>query len=399
MIGISVIQENELGVFTKKQLLQSEYDRGLYFIDDLDFNTHSINDFYDYLEFHDITDYVFISEGKRIQNLVQFLNNNQNIRFHLCDSNFNHKEGEITTINSVKRDFFEILCRFQDSSSSNWGMQLKNGIRFWITGFYPYEFRNGLIKHIYIYNIELLNVISNDIIMNSAINSAIIIDNTDEIGSLCHPLICLNLSEIKKNEHLTSTQLCSKKDIQSVINYFESTSVIDNSSKIQGIIDYASIMDIDRNNRLFYHNHGIYRDYQGNQKVTDLLSSSYLSLMNKRSYLKKNPANPLWDIVPLLINISAHLDGDQTVFITPFSKYFLQQTVSEYTAIKFIGIINSNTCYVYNTLTNQMFRVNKPFLVFLEYYLKGQLHSSELVSKFSNYDKILDKFNYFLETN
>lgn len=396
---MSVVQENEIGVFTKKRLLPSEYDRNLFFIDDLDFNTHSINDFYDYLEFHDITDYVFISDGKRIQYLVQFLNKNQNIRFHLCDSNFNHKTGEITTINSVKRNFIEILCHFEDSPSNNWGMQLKNGIRFWITGSYPYEFRNGLIKHIYLNNIELLNCISNDIIMNSAINSAIIIDNIDEINSLCHPLVCLNLSQIRSNEQLTSTKLCSKEDIQSLFDHFESTSIIDNSSKVQGIIDYASIMDIDRNNRLFYYEHGIYRDYQTNQKLTDLLSSSYLSLMNKRSYLKRNPANPLWDIVPLLINISAHLEGDQTVFITPFSKYFLQQTVSEHKPIKFIGIINSGTCYAYNTFSNKMFKVNKPFLVLLEYYLKGQLHSFELISKFSNYDKILDQFNSFLETD
>ncbi|MCM3339241.1 hypothetical protein M3650_11485 [Paenibacillus sp. MER TA 81-3] len=393
MIGISVVLENKLGVFSKKELSASIRKSQDFFIDDLDFHTNSINDFYDYLEFHDVMDYVFISDGSRIKRFVMFMNQHYGIRFHLCDTNFNCIIGDVNIISRVEISFSEELSSDTGNEYDLSGIQLKNGLRFLVTGAYPLSIGNSLIKHIYVDNLTLLNKLHDEIYKFSAINSAILINDPTPLESPEFPCIYVDYYKITQDKLLPTSLYLPEHELQEMIHTFKSEGTIDNPSKIQGIIDYAHTLHIDRNNRLFYFSEGIYKDHRKTCCITEQLNSSFMSLLNRLSYISTKNANPLYDIFPLVLNISAHLQGHTSTFITPYSVYHVAQTIDKHKSLKFLGIVNDGKKFAYNVLNNKMYEVNDTFLHFLEYDLKENIDSEELKAKYSNhFPAIIKKF-------
>ncbi|MCE5170619.1 hypothetical protein LQV63_14985 [Paenibacillus profundus] len=393
MIGISVVLENKLGVFSKQELPASITSSDNFFNDDLDFHTHSSNDFYDYLQFHDVSDYVFISDGARVKRFVMFMNLHYDISFHLCDTKFNCMVGDKDIISRVAMNLEGELSSATGNEYDLSGIQLKNGLRFLVTGAYPFSIGNSLIKHIYVDSMNLLNEIHVEIYKFAAINSAVLINDPTPLESPQFPCIYVDYDKITQNKLLPTSLYLPEHELQEMIDTFKSDGTIDNPSKIQGIIDYAHTLHIDRNNRLFYFSDGIYKDYRKTCCITEQLNSSFMSLLNRLSYISTRKANPLYDIFPLVLNISAHLQGNTSTFITPYSVHQVAQTIDRHKSLKFLGIINDGKKYAYHVLTNKMYEVNDTFLHFLEFDLKEKIDSEELKAKYSTrFPAILNKF-------
>lgn len=394
MLGLSLIHENRLGVMTKWNPTRStDLDSSRILIDDMNFDTHSLHDFCSYLEFHDITDYIFISDGSRIEGLVRYLNIHTPISFSLYDTRFERRIGDEPLLPEIEALFAPAVAKMKSEAPDLSDIQMKNGFRAMLTGVYPFPIGNSLIKHLYVEHSELLRDIHHDVIQAAAINSAIYVEDGDPLFDETLPSIMIRCEEIPDNWYQSFKEF-DHNEVRGMLDAFQSSGRIDNTERIEGFIDYASSLNHDRNNRLFFTYSGIYRDYRRTMPVTKKLNSSFLSIINRLSYQVGKTADPLIDFYPHALHISAHLTECGSTFITPYSSCHIEHTIPYHKNFHFLGIINESGNYVYHLARNRMYRVNETFLIFLEHFLKGELDSERLKQQFQHrYEPILLKFN------
>lgn len=395
---ITMVYENEIGMIEELNL-NNLSRKGEYDLDYFNFNTNSISDFIDYLEFQDCEDYCYICAGapNRIMKLINYLNTLTSTNIHLYNTKFEKIIGSHNLSLDMYKDIdFEKLS---EGLKNRGTLQIENGTQAIISGIYPTGLRKNLIKHLYVENLNMLAELHPSLIENMAINSGIYVEKNNEdikeIVKYIYPIFDSEkiTSKIRKNEfkHLTKEKL--KKDIEQVRN----TGKVLNPDLITGYIDYSTVSGINNNNRLFIYTDGIYQDYSKQVKISNKINASYTEILIKLADVNKDDKveeekESINKMYPFFISILRLLNVKQATFITPFNTYNLpsQSFSSDF---HIIGIINGDLFMVYSIKTGQFYKVNEQFIVLLEAYLKNQLSSQDLKDKFKDsYDKLLNEF-------
>ncbi|QKY71286.1 hypothetical protein [Lentibacillus sp. CBA3610] len=380
MKSIIIIYEDEIGKiipFVPSQINISPNDN--VFIDDFNFDVNSPLDFVDYLRYHEITEYIIFSNGKRINKIVNFVNSFATTIFHIFDFQANLIAGN----KDVLED--ELQVQIQNYLSENLGFfsspyTLEEDIHQLITADYPFDYRNNLIKHIHISSRDSLEYIHSTVFENCSMNSIIFTDYSNDIDNY-FPIKCATETI---NKYIDKYKKESKEEIMlSVANFREKGEV--NRTWLNIPIDYFSLLEMSRNNRLFYSNQRIYRDFQNNDLLSKRLDTTYSQIINFNSYFKKKNFNPEEQIFPYLINVSKHLKAKRKLhLITPYNILIHADRWNSYTYFNLIGIIADEKFYILNNKNNIKYEVPKQFLILLEFYLKENLDSKQLKNYFPN---------------
>ncbi|AHA10884.1 hypothetical protein ACQVWH_24615 [Bacillus toyonensis] len=396
---VTIVYENEIGMieeFNPNNLLgENKYD-----LDYFDFNNSSLSDFLDYLDFQDCEDYCYICAGSpnRLIKLINYLNKMTSTNIHLYNTNF---EKLIGPYNLELNEYEDIDFNALPLPSNDRGtMQLENGISAMISGLYPNNLRNNLIKHLYVENLNLLTNINSTIFSNMALNSCIYIEQPfneipDEENYIYPIFESENIkSKIDNNEFVA----ISKNKLEEDIKYTIDTGEVFNSNFISGYIDYSIVSELAfNNNRLFIFEEGIYQDYLRNIKITSNINSGYQEIVIKLTAINKpenltNVKTPIYNLYPFCIRMLNLLKSEKGVFITPYTtyKYPPKNNVSDFHVI---GIIKDDLSVVYSIKTGQFYKVNEQFIYLLEAYLKDELDSKEIKMELQdNYDYTLKQF-------
>ncbi|MEN2467007.1 hypothetical protein [Ornithinibacillus sp. JPR2-1] len=377
MLVIGYVYEDKYGMFhMTNQLIGADLNK-LDSIELLDFYTNTPDDFYSFLEYYNVTDYIFVCDGKRMHRFVGFLNNNYPIRFQLVDTNQILKIGHSTLSSYNLRKKFPnntaLHVKFEQETSP-----IKDALYLLLTGQYPLNTKGNQIKHFYVENKDLLNKINSSVLKNCVINSIIFYDRctTDILPELFPVLVNFH----REKETIESMKLIhmNEEEIIEGMKSFQSNGEVLNNQITNGIIDYSAVMNIDRNQRLFYFKDGIFRDYSKNYLITNNFDEDFYVLVNYLSYKNTRMTTPIMRIFPMVINISALLGKKKMYMVTPYNAFFTKEYLQKHKDFKLIGFVIDDQYYLYNISLNKNYKVNKATLLLLEYYLKNKIDSIEL---------------------
>ncbi|MFK3937455.1 hypothetical protein ACI2JA_08055 [Alkalihalobacillus sp. NPDC078783] len=391
MIAVNFVIEDENNEFHSTNFnAYSLKDHENCFLDHYDFDNNSPKNFVEYLEFHDVSDYVFICSGQRIKRLVHFLNEYFDIRFHLFDVDLNPEIGSETILNSFSLERNRMIDNPKKMIESN----IRKEIHLLITGHYPLSLKSNLLKHIFIEKSKFLLDLDPSILLNSSMN--IIIFSNEDFQHIPDIFFCICKSYQLDQNALRELNLVnqSNEEVRANIVQFESTGLINNPQSINGFVDYATVLGIDRLNRLFFYSEGVFADLMRAKELSENRKCDYLNLVNFFSFYKEEPITPSMNIFPTLLNISSQLKNSRKVYaVTPHNtlsnKYFL----SHFKNFHLIGLIEDGECSIYNIALNKKYKINKSFILFLEFYLKDDIDSNRLKEIFpSKYDELKDMF-------
>ncbi|MFP9130479.1 hypothetical protein [Niallia sp. BSM11] len=370
-IGLCYLHETKKGILVQRDLemnnLNQQYDLCL-----LDFENWE--DFLDYCEFQDYTSFVFIANGERIIEIAKLLNTTYNEQiFSVYDKDLVLRYGEMLNLESNLK--VEQIDNSYDEES-----YLRAGSYSFITGIYETNIPNNVLKHIYLKDSKLINKITLEFFLKSSINTAIV---TSDISgeSTVYPFIYLNESYLDLNKY----ESIDKESLKDNILLFINKGII-NSYKAEGILDFGSLLGLDRNNRIFLSNEGVFSDFKMSERLLDLDSLNLNNLKNRQS-INRESEFTLSEATTfnLIATLGSYMNLGQLNVITPYNFGFLPPTKVQNN--KYIGFFNENNYFLYDLTSRKLFRVDNNFLVILEFYIKNQLDS-----------KLLDDLNFSKET-
>ncbi|PFS55020.1 hypothetical protein COK41_26265 [Bacillus cereus] len=409
MIGISCVIE-EQGLFknalesNSKELL-SNASIDIHF-DKFDFDNNTFIDFVDYLDFQEYQKYIFIVSGslERIYKLVGFLEKEvEGTEFYIVNDNLEMKHGNLELLDVLQplKGKFQID---QEKMKMTHLLYLRNGLMSLFSGVYPHTINKNLLKHLYMDNSKNIKSINAEVYYNMAINSSVFIDQSseevefeaDSLKQVPNIILFNNTLTNFQKEDLISVD---KDEFDTLISKFKQTSVVENMQSKKAIFDYASLTETITNNRLFFFSDGIFNDYMKENLVSRNINLSYFDILSK--YQTNNGEQDKYDsviksIFPLIFNLSSSFKGDETTFITPYTKNTLDPLIDTIVEFKLIGIKNNKGSFVYNIQTNKIFETNATFLEILEADQKN--NHSFLKERFNEqYDEILNEYKGLVE--
>lgn len=363
----------------------------------LDFRAITVNDFYSFLAFNNVTDYMLICDGERIHRLVKFLNNNSKVRFSLFSTKLELLIGQppLCIKNLTEKFPYKIDSQaiYNQETSS-----IKNELHLMLTGHYPLKIKDNQINHLYVENDELLICINNSVLKNCIINAIIFYDKCSmDISSELFPIM-INFQKTKNIVESLNLIHRNKEEILEGINSFENSGVVSNHQFSSGIIDYTSVINIDRNNRLFFYEDGIYSDFSKKQLITNKFDDDFYVLVNYLSFKNTQRTSPAMRLFPMVVNISALLRKDHMYMVTPYNAFFSNYCLTKHKDFNLIGLVIDDQYFVYDVFHNKNYRVNKIHLLLLEFHLKENMDSIELQKYIPNKLKsFIEVFYEFIE--
>lgn len=395
MFAVGYVYEDMHGMFRMTNHLIGSDSNELGSIELLDFNAITVNDFYSFLEFYNVTDYLLICDGKRMHRLVKFLNNNSKVRFYLFSTKLEVLSGQppLCIKNLTEKFPYKIdpQAIYNQETSS-----IKNELHLMLTGHYPLNIKDNQIKHLYVENNELLICIDNSVLKNCMINAIIFYDKcTMDISSELFPIM-INFQKTKKIVESLSLIHRNNEEILEGIHSFQSSGEVSNHQISRGIIDYTSVINIDRNNRLFFYEDGIYRDYSKKHLITKKFDEEFYIMVNYLSYKNTKRTTPAMRVFPMVINISSLLRKNHMYMVTPYNAFFSNNCLTKHKDFNLIGLVIDDEYYVYDVFHNKNYRVNKVHLLLLEFYLKESMDSTELEefipNKLASFKEVFHEF-------
>ncbi|BDD38871.1 hypothetical protein [Streptococcus ruminantium] len=223
MIAFSVIKENQDGFFYKQELTQFSIPKP-YLQDDLDFNYYTFRDFLEYLDIQGVTDYLFISDGVRIKEVVSYLNATSAISFHLMS-----EDGEVVVGNrELIAQFYSVFkplfsdksLKYEHNGRDYLGRKRRSVIQF-MTGIYPGNLKKHAIKHAYIESEEILEKLNSKLFLDFFINSVIYIE--DFIGknsNLRIPVMKIDFKQMMDTKIYQELVQFSAEEVRSLYEKF-----------------------------------------------------------------------------------------------------------------------------------------------------------------------------------
>lgn len=398
---ITFILESEKGLIipiNQKDLFISAEIKKNFKIEDFDFENWE--DILDYCYYQGYDNYIIISKGKRILEIVKTLNNNSFYTkfwaFSINQESRNiEKNPKFDNIGVLELFLRQNIEKFRNKLEYPKTLEQENllqGAYAFLTGNYPPNIPENSLKHIYIDQTSDLNLITVSLFIKSNINSAIVISKSVD-KQIPIPFIQLNHSYYSI-ENFTFIE--KEKLVTYIMNFIDSGEV--QSLNAGGIIDYSTLVEKKGLKRIFIKNSSIYEDFSmkkmllSNTKDLNIEELINIKSLKQREYtVDINQVN----IYYLVLNLGEALNmNGEFIAITPFNKSLIAPVKNIEWNI--IGIMNSTKSYIYVRTTNKFYTTSKRFLVILEFYLKNQMNSyllKEIVSskEIVNFKNTLNK--------
>jgi len=398
---ISIVQENSIGVIENAQLRQSLLAEKELEVENFDYINSTVDDLLDYVDFSDVEYFSFIvvSKTKRLKQFVELLNTLSDTKFSLYNLDLEKVTGDINPdINGLQpREVKSILLDTEEEDLSV--LQKLNSAKALITGIYPLGLNKLTIKHLYLSEKIRFSEISNSIVQNMAINSAIFIKDfasLSQSSSAAFPLYTTEDVElmIKQKQFIS----LSEKEYGETMNTFTSQGKLSQKISVEGLIDYASLNEINTFNRLFVDHDGFYIDFNKQKKLSNDIAANFSELRNALSeYNSDVDSKPEVFLYPLLTSIMKPLKIEQCQFITPYN-YYIHPPVKTGFTNELIGIKSDSIEACYHIPSGKYFKVNETFLTILEADFKGMLESDYLRDKLDgDYEKIIQEYQGVIE--
>ncbi|MBI0441405.1 hypothetical protein ACLNGX_18865 [Bacillus velezensis] len=383
MIGLAYICEEKGIIYNVTNASVSDLIEDIYseeiILDDFNFHENSFQDYVDYLEFQEYSSFVFVTANKspRIIQIIEFIKEFlPDITFHVIDKNVGHIYGP-ETINGQSITIKSLVenCQLYKQETE---LAMRNGLMALFTGLYPDNIRNNLIKHIFIESEELLSNIEQDVILNCALNCGIYIKNNQfNKFEKSIPLIIIPNQYHDKSILNSFTEFDEKKLYKLQVDFLKSGKCYFEED-IKGVFDYASIVGLEKNNRLFYYKDGIYQDFLKRKKISNDLNVSFFTIVLNINKIEKSQLfedlklKNIKRIYPVILNLYALNSGSEINFVTPYNKSFYN-VVQDSVNINWIGFYIEDKAFAYSLKSNRLFETNMLFLKILDADYKGLL--------------------------
>ncbi len=366
MIGLNIVYERDELLYSLD--LHTDLSRD-FSIDYLDFNNQSLEDIIDYIEFLEFEKYIFVAveESVRLKRLVEFFRTRVSNAIQLVSI------GELSTllnINEVKniQKIIENDIDYNNLININTKQIYKNGYNSFRSAIYP-NLEKGLLKHIWVDQLDKFLVENEDLIIHFAVNSAIYCDLKPNYWNF--PLILKAPSDIS-NEIF---KMASTDELETAFKMF-----IDNGEVYlsNNILDYGVLTGISKFNSLVFDSGKFYLD-SAKTMVIGFSRESYQKIYNQAS-LKLSDKTTTYNIklihlYPLFISLNRsyrHLN-----FITPFNKYNLPPIEENINTVNWLTFTNGVDSFALNIQNSRLFKINKIVLEKFEYIIKDKLNESD----------------------
>lgn len=361
MIGLNFVFEKEELLYSLK--LSTQIDKK-YSLDYFDFDTQNFEDLIDYLEFLEFDQYIFIalSENNRLNRLADYLQTQLDMEIKVVNIEHVNNYLEIQNLQEFKVELKE-NDMYQKLVSINAEQIFQNGFKAFKTALYP-QLTRGLLKHLYVDDIDKFLTENNSLLKHLAINSAIYTNKKSISSSL--PIIVKSLSDFEGKQFET---LDSKK----LNNTFQEFIQNGRLEITDPILDYGILLGISNFNSLYFKDGQFYLDSQCNLKIGKS-GENYSQLSNQASLKtpKREEAVEETDLkylFPILLDVT-HLYGAMK-FITPYNNYKLKPVNVSSSQLSWIAFCDNNRNFALNVKSGRLFKVNKLVIEQLEMIIKG----------------------------
>lgn len=359
-----------------------------YVLDYFDFNTNSLEDFIDYLEFLDFEEYYIVCNNvngriKKVINIISDYVGNTAFTILSIDSVHDFLESKKVPVNidTIK----EKLKELEELDANK---IFNNGYICYKTGMYPMEFRNGLIKHISLFSKKQLSNIDSSLMKNFALNSCVYYYEDYISSEDTFPFILKSIKDFKKIDN--SIDVISKNELKKILKIFVQKGQI--ASKNYLIANYAHYLGLSRLNSLTIGKTGtIYLDDLKELKVGQV-KTTYKSIYNRFTtvfnYDFKDFSKELCNYFPTYCYLQFLNKKHMLTFITPYNNQLLnfKRETSFHSLSAWIGYTkdtgNMTEYYMHNIVENRLFLVNAEFINAFEFLVKGvEYKDQDIVNK------------------
>ncbi|MCO4349242.1 hypothetical protein [Staphylococcus agnetis] len=355
----------------EKQAINSNHNNYNFIFEQLDLENFTIEELMDYFNFSGVKKNIFIinTYSKRLLKIIDFINKNINIDIFIYDNGsreFLQKNIDI--------DFYSIKFVFENKISIS--ERLVNSYNAINSGIYDLkEFIH--IKHIIVDNLDSINNLDETVIMNSGVNSLIIVEN----------------EPIKQENTFTFSKIILKKDFLSRLNKhnnFVKVDIIKESEKIdtfretgllypkeglpKNINKYFSSKKV---HSLFIKDNAIYFDSDYQILLTKNISANIYEIINQLSTLNfKEYISDRFIRNYFIANAITNTYKKPLEFITPLNTGKIPAINEEEinsTYENFIGYKeDEDNFYIYNFIKNKTFKVPSELLTYYESIIKNR---------------------------
>lgn len=349
---------------TEKNFFQKILTNTIIDFIEYDFNTNTVSDLLDFLEFSDYSTLYFIinKKSKRFKKIIEYLNTELDTKIIILENN-----------SSYKIENQEIDIQLDYISNINLSKMLKTSYYIMHSGFYPYPEKIHL-KHIVIDNIEDVESIDVSLFLNSSINSVIFYEygfiERVHNNSNVFPLI-LKKEVLNKNSDIIFSNV-SKDKLKNEIEIFIQKGIINNDNiHINDIGRYRKGMNL---NALFIQKGKIYADINHNAIISNDITINVFELLNSLKQIDMSMDFPkelyaqyhLCKILAEANNISR--------FITYLNHYKLPgiENVLRAKFTGWIAFIEPDGIYLFDSLKNKAYEINEMVLEIFEYLTKDK---------------------------
>lgn len=357
-----------------------------YTIDTYNFNTNTFEDYIDYLDFqeYETLTYIYVGETKRLFNFIDYIQ--MNIETDLSGLSWD-------SMNKTTCEISDLLMNYQHNSEFNGEQSIQNGIKALLTGIYPAEFA-GILKHIYVSDTDLVVSIDHSILMKMAINSSIIVGNTEFIKNdfLNSPHIVVGLKSYIDSEKF----LYLGNDIKKNIKQFVRSGKIELFDS-ELVVDYMADQNFFSTSSLFISPEGCYLDYKKERLVSLNTSCSYSEYLLKVSEMQKDGTNwrkreNIAHLYFVLANVLRQLKMSDNYVVTPYNALHFDANIEFNHEFNYIGIQNNKNFYCYSLQENKLYETEADFLIILEAYYKDKLEELEdnIKGKITEFKEIIN---------
>lgn len=368
MIGLNFVYERDELLYS----LDLHIKLGNQFcLDYLDFDSQSLEDVIDYVEFLEFEQYIFVAleENVRLKRLVDYLKKKVTCPIYIFSVNDLGSLLSDEVILSVE-DALEHHSSYQSLITLNTEQVYQNGYRAFMTAVYP-NLTKGLLKHLRVDQLKKFFDENQSLLFHFAVNSAIYSDDSSDYPS--SPIIIKSLANFKTKSFVKVTE----NELEGSLKEFRASGRLSLKSNV---LDYGILSGISAFNSMVFENGKFYLDTATKVPI-GYSGESYQKLFNKASMkLAKRTVtanSELRHLFPLLIAINSNSNYGDLEFITPYNAYHLLAIEEGNIPLIWIAFKSSSQNFALNIQSGRLFKVNQVVLEKFEYIIKNRVAESK----------------------
>ncbi|RIN04326.1 hypothetical protein BU092_08885, partial [Staphylococcus warneri] len=300
--------------------------------------------------------------SKRLKKIVDYINEELDTEIIIVENYDNSNVNDISI--EFKLEYTSNIKFVKMLEMSKYAIHL---------GFYPYPEKIHL-KHIIIDNLEDINYIDDSIFLNSSINSVIFYQygNEENISTrnIVFPMI-LNQEILENSSDIVFIDLPRDKLKDEIVNFIRQGKINKNDIHINDIGRYRKSLNL---NTLFIKNKNIYVDFKHEINISKNIASTIFEMLNnlKQGEIILNYSNEIY-VHFHLCKILAH-ENKVDKFVTYLTNNKLPNlnNIAEAKFSRWIGFIEPDGKFLYDSLNNKTYEVNDIVFEIFEYLTKGR---------------------------